>query len=89
MRFRGFAGPSYMAMKRKAGRMPVASKESRRSDGVFGHQKHKLANLKTNLIFSPPDSELSQLIFNGSEPITGLRPDYEREREPGESWAYR
>lgn len=59
-------------MKRKAGRMPVASKESQRGDGVFGDRKHKLANLKTNLILSPPDSELSHLIYNGSEPITGL-----------------
>ncbi len=76
-------------MKRKAGRMPVASKESQRGDGVFGDRKHKLANLKTNLILSPPDSELSHLIYNGSEPITGLRPDYERKREPEDSWAYR
>lgn len=78
-----------MAMKRKAGRMPVASKESQRGDGVFGDRKHKLANLKTNLILSPPDSELSHLIYNGSDPITRLRNDYERDREPGESWAYR
>lgn len=69
-----------MAMKRKAGRMPVASKESQRGDGVFGDRKHKLANLKTNLILSPPDSELSHLINYGSEHITGLHPDYERKR---------
>lgn len=69
MRFRGSAGPTHMAMRRKAGRMPVASKESRRGDGVFGHQKHKLANLKINLILSPSKYARSQINMGTPIPV--------------------